>query len=124
MLKLLDPNNIAFRKGCAVVTVGLILLLFIAGQTGHAGGLFPPPLDKFVHIGFWFTCATLGQVASGVNSLRRWLVLVLLLMVASLDEVVQIWSIDRDADIFDALANALGISLSAVIGFVLRRASR
>jgi VanZ family protein len=110
-----------FRIFCAIATLLLITVLFVAGQTGHAGGLFKPPLDKVAHIGFWFTCATLGQIASGNNSLRRWLVLVLLLLLASLDEVVQIWTIGRDADMFDALANAVGISVSALAGFVLRR---
>jgi VanZ family protein len=118
---MIDNQNIALQKLCAVVTVLLIAGLFIAGQTGHVGGLFRPPIDKLAHVGFWFLCTSLAQMASGPNALRRWLVLLLLLLFSALDETVQIWTIGRNAEFADVVANVIGISASSMAGFTIRR---
>jgi VanZ family protein len=119
-----SQQNITLRIVCAGATVLLIAGLFIAGQAGYLGGLFRSPVDKFVHFGFWFFCATLAQIAGGPNPLRRWLILLLLLLLAALDETVQIWTMGRHAEFADAIANAIGISTAAVAGFTLRRLYR
>jgi VanZ family protein len=118
---MIDNRNIALRKLCAVVTLLLIFGLFIAGQTGHVGGLFRPPIDKLAHFGFWFLCTSLAQTACGPNALRRWLVVLLLLLFAALDETVQIWTIGRNAEFGDVIANAIGSGASSMAGFTLRR---
>jgi VanZ family protein len=116
------PNRIVVaRMGCAITVVGLVAGLFYASQTGRAGGLFQPPIDKFVHVGFWFLCATLGQMASGLRSRSRWWVLMLLLGFASLEEFLQIGLVDRQAEISDAFANATGIVASVFAMAALKK---
>ena len=117
----LKPWIGALRAGCAVITLVMLTSLFVAGQTGHAGGLVRAPLDKILHFGFWFVCASTTQATLWTHrTLLKW-ALIWLLLLSGTDELIQIWTAGRHADLGDALMNVLGVGAATLAGCKIRR---
>lgn len=96
----------------AVAIVFLLLALFVGGSQPQAVGLFEPPLDKVVHA---FYYAVITQCLGRLICLRLSLSIFLALSIGIADELHQLYLPGRSADILDLIADAIGITLSALI---------
>jgi len=100
---------------CLQWAAGLFALTMIAslirlGETSLAVGLIPSPWDKLAHAGTFGAIALSLWLATG----RRWLYACagLALALACYDEWRQLMLPGREADLYDLLANTVGIALA------------
>jgi len=83
----------------------------------HGGGLEPKVWDKALHFTAYFGLALIATLAVRANRLTIWIMLALVAIGGAL-EIIQ-GMVGRDMDIFDELANTLGILAGAGIGWLL-----
>lgn len=102
----------------ALVAVVMITSLIRLGETSLAVGLIPSPWDKLVH------AATFGTIAFSLwlSFGQRWLPACagLTMAIALYDEWRQLTLPGREADLFDLLANGVGVALAVMLARHLR----
>lgn len=102
------------------LAVTFIVNLFYHGAQPYAVGLFAPPWDKLVHALSFGGLALLLMIGFGLT--HNLLALAVSLVVAALDETVQIFEPGRSASLLDLSADALGIAGAMILfGWTLKR---
>jgi len=85
----------------------LVSSLFIVGAQPVAVGLFPSPIDKFVHAGFFGTLTILIWLAFDMR--REVLVFISVSTVAVMDEWHQSYLPGRSPDLIDLSVDVLAV---------------
>lgn len=119
------PTEAVRLQSCLQWAAGLVALAMIAslirlGETSLAVGLIPSPWDKLAHAATFGVIALSLWLAAG----RRWLLAcaALALALACYDEWRQLMLPGREADMYDLLANTVGIVLA--VGLATRLTSK
>ena len=111
----------------SITFVSWMLLVAYSCLTSFSGDDLPsfniPHIDKVVHFGFYFIGAILGtmalrEVSKGEISLKKGLFVILMVVIVfgMIIEVLQhAYTLDREGDIFDVLANSFG-AVCGVLG--------
>ena len=101
-----------------LVAIVMIASLIRLGETPLAVGLIPHPWDKLAHAATFGTIAFSLWLASG----QRWLIACagLAAGIALYDEWRQLLLPGREAELFDLLANAVGIALAVALAMRLK----
>ncbi len=111
----------------SITFVSWMLLVAYSCLTSFSGDDLPsfniPHIDKVVHFGFYFIGAILGtmalrEVSKGKISLKKGLFVILMVVIVfgMIIEVLQhAYTLDREGDIFDVLANSFG-AVCGVLG--------
>jgi len=99
------------------VVLLMVASLFFGGSQSGAGGLFPAPWDKLVHIMYFLALALLLHYCVGLPVV---LVIVFSLIVGAADEIHQSFLPGRTAAWDDFVADATGVAL-AFTGYIFKR---
>ncbi|MDF1690450.1 MAG: VanZ family protein [Cycloclasticus sp.] len=97
------------RASLLLIVLILVLSLFIVGAQSIAVGLFPTPIDKFVHAVFFGVLTFLLWCSLGMR--REVLVLIIASSIAVLDEWHQRYLPGRSPDLMDLGVDVLAILL-------------
>ena len=97
------------RAALLLVVIILVSSLFIVGAQSIAVGLFPSPIDKFVHAGFFGVLTLLLWCSLGMR--REVLVLIIASSIAVLDEWHQRYLPGRSPDLMDLSVDVFAILL-------------
>lgn len=100
-----------------VILVALLTALFVGGAQPQAVGLFIPPLDKIVHLIYY---AIITLCLGSLIGLNLFFSVFIALCIGLADEIHQLYLPGRSADVLDLLADAIGISLSSLINYLIR----
>lgn len=101
------------RGGCIAVAFFMAATLFLGAEEAGKTHLFPAPWDKLAHFLYYGTMAVL--LSHGIGRRWFWLPLVLVPLVAALDEWHQLYTPGRDASVFDWLADGLGTVVAVFV---------
>ena len=105
----------ALLAGFALAIV-LQLVALYAPSTGDAPSI--PGADKLVHLGIFLLPALLGVLA-GVRPL--WLGLALVAHAGASEVVQHLLLPERSGDVWDAVADVVGVGIGVAVGVALRR---
>ena len=113
-----------WRAAGLAAAVVLIVNLFVIGAQPIAVGLIPSPWDKLAHVALFAALGVLLMIASAGR--RVWLVLAVLLAVATADELLQGDLPGRVVSLADLAADAVGAvaGVAAMTLALARRAGR
>lgn len=108
-----------FRYACVLTSLLLVYSLFHYGAQPVAVGLFNPPLDKIAHAALF---GLLAMMLWFVFDRRfPWLVLGLVALTATADEVHQLFLPGRFANLGDWVADLIGACLPLLIAIACRK---
>ena len=94
------------------VFITLVTSLFVIGAKPVAVGLFPSPVDKFVHAGFFASLTIIFWFVLGMQS--KWIIFISISTVAIADEWHQAYLPGRSADIVDLM-----VDISAILVVII-----
>ena len=98
------------RGGCVAAAFFMAVTLFVGAEEAGKAHLFPAPWDKVAHFCYYGLMAVL--LAHGLGRRWLWVPLVLVLAVGALDEWHQFYVPERDASVFDWMADAAGTGVA------------
>ncbi len=82
----------------------------------------PTGTDKLIHIIMYFSLSTLLLWSYAYNRHQiAWIALLIILYGIVIELLQQYLPVNRDADIFDVLANIIGVLLGIFVQFLLKR---
>lgn len=100
------PIKPGWRRLCVLCLVVMIGAIFIGGEQPGAGGLFPPPWDKVVHVIAFGVIGVLVALAFPSKSLPA--ILLVVLCIGAADEIHQLYLPGRQPGLDDLLADLIG----------------
>jgi VanZ like family len=123
LIQLLDRPLGVHRFFAWLMLLGLMSTLLYLGSRPGAGGIFPPPWDKLVHLLFFGGIAVLAYI--GLGGRRPLLTILLVGAFGMIDEVAQSLSPTRVASVADWAMDVLGACLAMlVVKLMVRGVSR
>ena len=91
----------------------MAVTLFVGAEEAGKAHLFTEPWDKVAHFVYYGTMAVL--LGHGAGRRWLWLPLILVPLIGALDEWHQFYVPDRDASVFDWMADALGTVVAVYV---------
>lgn len=123
LIQLLDRPLGVQRFLAWLILLGLMSTLLYLGSRPGAGGIFPPPWDKLVHLLFFGGLAVLTYI--GLGARRPLLTIMLVALFGAADEFAQSLNPTRVASAADWAMDLLGACLAMlVVKLMVRGVSR